>query len=120
MGCYPAIWCLILGLVPRIKYVWCLCIYWPTAPRFRHCMELHVGMVGEIGVFFTSLPATMGPTRIAIRWSKIYQASTFCVRPILALPKMLYIYIMDALTRQRQERRINKRINNYLNGAISF
>jgi hypothetical protein len=70
--------------------------------------------------FFTSLPATMGPTRIAIRWSKIYQASTFCVRPILALPKMLYIYIMDALTRQRQERRINKRINNYLNGAISF
>jgi hypothetical protein len=116
MGCYPGTWCLILHLVPRIKNVWCLCIYWPAAPRFRHCMELHVGMVGENGVFLTSLPATMGPTRIAIRWSKIYQASTFCVRPILALPMMLYI--VDALT--RQERRINKRSNNYLNGAISF
>jgi hypothetical protein len=47
-------------------------------------------------ILFIVLPATVGPTRIATRWSKIYRASILGVGPILALPRMLYT--VDALT----------------------
>ena len=67
----------------------------PIGTALRHCLELHVGVARteQNSIYFLAIK---GPTRSAIRWSKIYPASTFGISPMLALPRMLYI--VDALS----------------------